>query len=279
MLKRLAINGYICPEATPFERFLDLARAQGAGAVSVIRRTLEELGVPAVRRAVEARGLAVSSVNSAGFFLYADADPVAAQARANSALIEAAAELEAGALCVITGGISDGGAALEASRARIAERFAPLAQAAARAGVRLALEPIHPADLGAKGCINSIAQALALTAPYSNAGLMLDLYHSWWDADIWALYDARPGDIAVLQFCNVIERDPEMKPGRDVPSLGMVDVGAHLRAAEAGGYRGWYEFEIFDHHLAGRTVEAVLEAAAADYRAIFEGAPSHERTA
>jgi sugar phosphate isomerase/epimerase len=97
---------------------------------------------------------------------------------------------------------------------------------------------------------------------------MLDLYHSWWDPEIWPLYAEHPADIEILQFSNVIEDDPAMKPGRDVPSNGVVDVGAHLRAAEAGGYKGWYEFELFDHHLAGRSVEAVVEMAVADYRAL-----------
>ncbi|MFX6277398.1 TIM barrel protein, partial [Acinetobacter baumannii] len=84
------------------------------------------------------------------------------QAARNQRLIEAAAELGAGTLVVIAGGLAHGPAPLAEARARVAAGVHALARSAAAQGVRLGLEMIHPSGILQKGCVNTIASALAL---------------------------------------------------------------------------------------------------------------------
>ena len=261
-MSRFAVNHYICPDDTPFGDFLEMASAVGAGAVGLTVRAVDEIGVARLKTMLDDAGLAVSSLNRAGYFTWTDPDRAAQQDRRNHDLLEAAAALGAGVLCVITGGKGDAATPLETARARIAEGLAGLAELAQGYNVRLGVEPIHPADIMRKGCINSIADALALTSDFPNVGLMLDLYHSWWDPGLRTAFERHLSRIALVQICNVYDPGPGLPPDRDTLATGEIDLAGVLRFAEARGYTGWYEFELFAHHLRGRPVDDVLRDAA-----------------
>lgn len=250
----LSVNHYLWPEGAPLEPFLDQAARAGAAGVGLTRSALQVSSVPRLRRMLADRSLGVSSLNSAGFFV----GEKSAQGM-NQALVEAAAELNAHALCIITGGSGDE-CDLASLRARIAEGLADLNEVAATASVTLGLEPIHPHEMTQKGCINTLAQACDTIAGLSSTRLIVDLYHSWWDPDLHDVLAQGSRLVSVVQACNVIEPAEDRRPYRDLPSAGPVDVGAALSAAFAGAYDGWIELELFERDLRGRSPEAVIAA-------------------
>src|SRR5690606_35904015 len=65
-----SVNHYLCPACTGIETFLDEARNYGFQAVGLTEAALQSLPISDLRAELEARGLGVSSINSAGFFLY-----------------------------------------------------------------------------------------------------------------------------------------------------------------------------------------------------------------
>ncbi len=262
---RLAVSHYICPEGYTVANFLDAARKAGAGAVGLTVRAIDEVGVSALRSMLDDNGLAVSSLNSAGYFTFAEPGRAAEQERLNQRMLEAAAALDAGVLCVITGGKEAASLPLEAARARIAERLARFAESARSHDVRLGLEPIHPVDIMRKGCVNSIADALALAAPLAGVDLIIDLYHSWWDPDLRPAFEAHLPRIALVQICNLREPAPGRPLDRETLSSGEIDLARLVGFMAACGYSGWYEFELFAHHLDGRAVEDVLRDAGRCY--------------
>lgn len=252
----MAANHYLCPEGYGVERFLDEAVAAGFERVALTRAALAEMPPGQLRRAVETRGLSVTTLNSAGYFTWADPERRKAQDQENRSLLAAAAELGAGALCVITGGSAQL-PNVAAARGRVAEGLAELDGLAAEDGVRLGLEPIHPKDIAAKGCVNSIAQARALVAPLQVTGLIVDLFHSWWDPDVIAV----AGDpcVSVLQICNVTEglrRSPYLDKG-------VLHVGDLVEQFRRAGFDGPVEFEIFADDHGRADVAPILAAAAA----------------
>lgn len=264
----LSINAYICPQDMPVEALFPMAVAAGASAVGLTARAVDDISLDRLRSLLDEHGLAVSSLNSAGYFLYDDAAAIGQQRARNQRLIELAAQLQAHTLVVITGGLAHGTGSLDQARARIAQGLAELAEQAAAAGVHLGLEPIHPAGVLNKGCVNSLHQALALIDPLPQAGLTLDLYHSWWDADLAGLA-ARAGDkLRLVQFSNVVAlRDPADFQ-REEPFSGLLDVPSMLRALALDGYPGYFEFELFADHLRGRSPAHVIDQVAAFYRSI-----------
>lgn len=256
-MNRLSINHYICPTGMTVVEFLDAAVAVGAGAVGVTARAIAEAGAEALKAMVDDRGLAVSSVNSVGYFASKDGASIDDHDRW---MVEAAAILDAGAVCVISGG-RGAERSIEAAQARVRDGLQALAEIARPAGVRLGVEPIHPADLMTKGCVNSIADTLTLMEGIEDVGMILDINHSWWDPALPRICRDHRDRVALLQLCNVVEPEPSC-PRREFLSAGLVDVAGLIAGFEADGYSGFYEFEIFPPDLRGRPVEDALEDAA-----------------
>lgn len=264
-MTKLALNHYICPPGYGTQKFLDDATALGVGAVGLTRAVLDEIPVPRLREMLNRTGLSVSSLNSAGYFTFTDAAKQAEQRDVNARLIETAAELEVPTLCVITGGVADC-ACLEDARGRIVDGLFHLDELAAQAGVNLGLEPIHPVGMLSKGCVNSIAQARQVIAPLTATGLILDLYHSWWDDGFNRVLDEDLRRVHLIQICNVILHEDEMPRRSTRLDQGVVDVAGLIAAARTAGYEGRFEFEIFARDHDGSDTRSIL----ADAASIFD---------
>ena len=267
-----SINFYVCPEALRLPEFADLAARAGAQALGLTVRALNEMDVPATRALLQSHGLKVSSLNSAGYFLFGDAGRARDQAEANTRLIAQAAELGAETLVVITGGLSHGPWSPAEARARVEEGLLRLADQAASANVHLGLEPIHPLGILQKGCVNSLADALDLVGKHAQIGLTLDFFHSWWDPRFTRVFDAALQKIRLVQFCNVAAPENPAEFVRDLPATGLLDVAGALLDMRARGYRGCFEFEMFPEHLRGRSVAETLRAAGAFHAALGQAA-------
>lgn len=260
----LALNHYICPPGYGVERFLDDAVALKVRSVGLTGSVLEEVSTRQLQTMLEHRGLSVSSLNSAGYFTFADASRRSQQNDDNAQLIESAAALGAHTLCVITGGFAES-TSLEDARARIADGLALLDEQASNAGVSLGLEPIHPVGMLSKGCINSIAQARETIASLKATGLILDLYHSWWDHDILNAIEEIPQRIHLIQICNVTLSESET-PRRSIRlNHGKVDVSGFLQAARKAGFDKSFEFEIFARDHDGSDTRSILAHAVATF--------------
>ncbi len=267
----LSINFYVCPETVRLPQFADLAARAGAQAVGLTVRALAEMDVPATRALLQSHGLKVSSLNSAGYFLFGDASRARAQEELNTRLIAQAAELKAETLVVITGGLSHGSWPLAEARARVEEGLLRLADQAARANVHLGLEPIHPLGILQKGCVNSLADGIQLAGKHVQVGLTLDFFHTWWDTRFTGVFDTALRKIRLVQFCNVAAPDNPAEFVRDLPATGLLDVTGALLDMRARGYRGYFEFEMFPEHLRGRSVAETLRAVGAFHAALGQG--------
>lgn len=256
-MNRLSINHYICPAGMAVAEFLDAAVTASAGAVGVTARAIAEEGAKSLKAMLDDRGLAVSSVNSAGYFANKDGALIDDHDRR---MVEAAAILDAGAVCVISGG-RGADRSVDAAQARVRDGLEAFAEIAGPAGVRLGVEPIHPVDLMTKGCVNSIADTLALIDGIEGVGMILDINHSWWDPALPGICRDHRDRVALFQLCNVVEPEPS-RPRREFLSAGLVDLAGLIAGFEADGYRGFYEFEIFPPDLRGRPVGDALEDAA-----------------
>lgn len=262
----LSANQYICPEAFGVEQFLDACVNLGYRSVGLTRAALAEMSTANLKRALRSRGLRITSLNSAGYFTWRDADARYNQRDLNRELLDAAAELEAETLCVITGGMAEQ-SDIAASRTLVADGLAELDDQAVARGVQLGLEPIHPVGTPNKGVVNSIAQTSGLIASLKATGVILDLSHSWWDPDLLQAIADPAARIRLVQICNVLLSEhslPRRSEALDSGALNMSDVLSAIRAA---GYAGPFEFEVFAVDHACDDPTPLLEAAMDWYRA------------
>lgn len=267
---RLSLNHYLTPDGYPLARFLDEAAAAGAEGVGLTERALSEVELPVLKRLLRERELRVTSVNSSGFFLWADPERAARQAEINRTLIHCAAELDSDTLVLIGGGLHDmgeeGPLRLAQARARLEAEIPAILDQAMRAGVRLGIEPMHPLRIFTKACLNTLAQTEALLGRHPGLGLVLDLFHSWWEPDLHDAISRLADRITLVQVCGVTQsRTEPALPRRCLPGQGAVDLTGIIRTLLRSGYRGRFEFELFAPDLDGREPADVMRAAIADF--------------
>lgn len=229
------------------ERILDACAARGLGGVVFWRR---EIGTRAAAIGARARaaGVAVAGLCRAPFLV----GPLAAPDRSAvmdefRAAIDMAAELGAPVLTIVAGGVEPGTRGVADSLDRLADRVAEAAPHAAACGVRLALEPLNPVYGGDRSCLVTLRDALDLCDRIgaANVGVAVDVYHVWWDTDLPRQLDRAGDRIFGLHLCDWLAETRDVLLDRGMMGDGVADIRAIRGAAEAAGYAGPCEVEIF----------------------------------
>jgi len=272
----LSMNYYLCPSGYELSRFAGEAAAAGASGVGLSVAAWDANGAATCRRVAADNGLTITTLNSAGDFLIRDSALAAAQAARNLGLIDAAAEMGARALVVVTGGLS-GQAFLDDLELRdrslirvadahkaVVESLSRLNEQACAANVRLALEPIHPMDIVFKGVVNSLTHATTLTEQIPGLGLILDVYHSWWDPGL----PTPPSATAGVQICGISQSSRDTKLDRTTLAESLISVAPIIRNVLGAAPEAFVEFEMFDRHRRGRDVKDIIAATMASWNEI-----------
>ena len=149
------------------------------------------------------------------------------------------AAYEPESVLVLTGPAVDSG-----SRDIVIAGLAEIADAASAAGVRLGLEPAHPAQHESVSFVNWIADSLALIAEAGlgdDVGLMADTYNLWNESPraLAAVADRVTG----LHVADV-PPDPQ-RTDRALPGEGGSRSAEHVAALRDAGWDGYLDVEIF----------------------------------
>ena len=242
-LNQATVNGLSLGEA------VDLCVRHEIPAIGLWRERVAETGLAEAVKTVRAAGLDVSSLCRGGFFTHADAGARAAAIADNRAAITEAAELCAGTLVLVSGGLVPGTRDLPLARRMIADAIGELVPVARAAGVRLAIEALHPVFAADRCVITRLGEALdlALKFPADAVGVVVDTYHVWWDAALFADI-ARAGErIAGYQVCDwILPLPADTLLGRGHVGDGYIDFPPITAAVTAAGYAGYIEVEIFN---------------------------------
>jgi sugar phosphate isomerase/epimerase len=238
--------------------------AQDVRSVGLWREPVAEYGLARAAKLVRSAGLAVSSLCRGGFF---GADGWLDD---NRQAIDEAAELGAPVVVLVCGGLA--GRPLDEARARVAAGIEGLVPYALDAGVRLAIEPMHPMFTADRSVVATLAGALALASPFPSAavGIALDTYHVWWDERVLRLVAAAGERIACVQLADwVLPLPADVLVGRGLPGAGCIEFGRFLHAVDHAGYTGPIEVEVFNAELWARPGEDVLRETIAAYLAVL----------
>ncbi|MEJ3743213.1 sugar phosphate isomerase/epimerase family protein [Actinomycetes bacterium KLBMP 9797] len=236
----------------------------GVTQVGLWREQVAEFGLEKTAALVRDAGLAVTSLCRGGFFNRAD------WYDENRRAIDEAALLGAPVLVLVSGGLPEGSRDIDGARARVGESIGELVPHTTAAGVRLAIEPLHPMFASDRCVVATLGQALDLAAPYPAAavGAVVDTYHVWWDDQVWAQIAraGRDGRIACFQAADWITPLPEgVLLGRGLPGEGSVELRRFRQAVDAAGYTGPVEVEVFHAELWARPGRDILAATIAAY--------------
>ncbi|MFD3875511.1 sugar phosphate isomerase/epimerase family protein [Streptomyces sp. NPDC058623] len=245
--------------------------AAGVAAVGLWREPVRGFGVRETAKLLSGAGLRVSSLCRGGFFTAADPAGRAAALQDNRRAVEEAAEVGADVLVLVAGGLPPGERDLVGARQRIVDVLGDLVPWAAGFGVRLGIEPLHPMFAADRCVVSTLGQALDIAEqfPAERVGVVADSYHLWWDERLpGELRRAGAGGrIVSVQVADWVTPLPEgVLLGRGQLGDGCVDLRGFRELADAAGYRGPVEVEIFHSGLWAREGSEVLEEVVDRYR-------------
>jgi sugar phosphate isomerase/epimerase len=154
------------------------------------------------------------------------------------------APFEPEAVAILTG--PEGDRDIDAARSVAVEGIARVAEVAREEGVTLALEPIHRLDRQDWSLVSDIPGALSILEETGDdtIGLLVDSFNLWDSPDVERhIRDAGRRIVAV--HIHDWSADRRSWADRQVMGDGMIDLAGFIRAAEAAGFTGTYDCEIF----------------------------------
>jgi sugar phosphate isomerase/epimerase len=234
---RLGVSPLVTQSASIL-RDIDLAADAGFDAISVGAPDVDELGIEALSRALDARGLSVSSYRT-GSGLREELR--SATRDATQRYIAEAAALRA-PVVVATVKRPDGATIHESDRLwrQYLEEVGP---AARDLGTTIGLEPVHPI-LTSIGYAHTLTHARRLVDELPGASLIVDLAHLWWDADLIETFEACVDRVSLVQYTGISSAAlSERRYQRDVPWSGTFPAAELLRAFRRSGFDGVFEDE------------------------------------
>lgn len=232
---------------------LDIAVEQftraGVPGIAVWRDVIADRDVAAAGRLIRDAGLSVVSLVRGGFFPSADKTLRDEAIKENLRAIDEAEKLGAPLICIVCG--ADPTQPIGESRSQILDALAKIAPRAANAGVRLAIEPLHPMYADTRSAIVTLKDAndACEELGIDNVGVAIDVYHLWWDPTLEEQI-ARTGELDKLFAFHVCDwRVPTRDFFRDrvIMGDGCIEVSKIRRMVENAGYQGFIEVELFSN--------------------------------
>ena len=245
---------------------------RGVSGITVWRQALENRHLPEVARQTRESGLKMVSLCRGGFFPAADAASRQRAVDDNLLAVEQAHALEAPLVVLVCGAVP--GQALSESRKQIAEGIAAVLPAAAQAGVRLAIEPLHPMYADDRSAVNTLRQAHEicdfLGSPDS-LGIAVDAYHVWWDPELESqiALAGRTGRLLAFHLCDWLTPTGDLLNDRGLMGEGCINLREMSAWVDAAGFAGHREVEIFSHRWWAAEPHHFLDAITASYRRLY----------
>jgi len=238
---RLSLNTATIREKWGLAQAIEGCARHGIRGIAPWRDQLAAMGVKDAVRSIKSNGLTVSGLCRGGFFTAKD------WMDDNRRAIEEAHALGAQCLVLVVGGLIPGSKDLPGSRERVKEGIAAILPEARKAGVPLAIEPLHPMQAAERACVNTLEQALDICdALGEGIGVAVDVYHLWWDPKLEQQI-RRAGNKRVLAYhiSDWLVPTRDLLNDRGMMGDGVIELPRIRGWVEGAGYTGFHEVEIF----------------------------------
>jgi sugar phosphate isomerase/epimerase len=223
--------------------------AEGVKGITVWRDALTNRNIRSTGQLLRDHGLNIVSLCRGGFFPHKEKEKRKAALDDNRKAIDEAAELGAPLIVLVCG--ADPSQSLEDSRKQILDGIEAIIPDVTAAGIKLAIEPLHPMYADTRSAINTLAQAndmaSQINSPY--IGVAVDVYHLWWDPTL-ELEIKRCGEnnhLFAFHICDWNSPTNDILLDRGLMGDGCVPVNKIRSWVEATGFNGFYEVEIFSN--------------------------------
>lgn len=221
--------------------------AAGVKGITVWRDALEGRNIRNTGSMLREEDLSVVSLCRGGFFPSVDAVKRKSAIDDNRKAIDEAAELGAPLIVLVCG--ADPNQPLTESRKQIQDGIEAILPEATAAGVRLAIEPLHPMYADSRSAINTLAQAndMAEAIHSSSVGVAVDVYHLWWDPQLRQEIErcGKNNRLFAFHICDWKTPTTDLLFDRGLMGEGCIPVKQIRGWVESAGFNGFNEVEIF----------------------------------
>jgi len=211
----------------------------GIHAISIWRHMLDGVSPSAARSLLTEHEMEVVSLVLGGFFASTGIQAREAAIEDNLKAIDQAAAIGAPLLVLVCG--SDPGQSQEISREQIRDGIVKIIPYAKNAGIKLAIEPLHPMYAADRSAITSMVQANEMVEQINDQslGVAVDVFHLWWDPDLESEIKrcGQDGNLFAFHVCDWNVPMQDMLNDRGLMGDGCIDVKQ---------IRGWVEEAGFD---------------------------------
>ena len=235
--------------------------AAGVKGVSVWRNVLENRDAAKIGEAIRNGGMAVVSLVRSGFFTGKTEAEIQASLDDNRRAIDEAAVLKAPMVVLVCGAVP--GQSIRRSLSQIEAGLETLLPYAEKNDVKLAIEPLHPmyADSRSAICTMKTANEFAekFNSPY--IGVVVDVFHLWWDPDLEAEIRrcGEDGNLFAFHICDWKMDMEDMLNDRGLMGEGVIRIREIRSWVEIAGFNGFHEVEIFSNRLWDGDQKELLE--------------------
>jgi sugar phosphate isomerase/epimerase len=190
----------------------------------------------------------------------------------NLLAVEQAHALGAPMVVLVCGAVP--GQSLVESRKQIADGIAAVLPAAAQAGVRLAIEPLHPMYADDRSAVNTMRQAHEICDVLGSPeflGIAVDAYHVWWDPELEGQIAraGQTGRLLAFHICDWLTPTGDLLNDRGLMGEGCINLREMSDWVDAAGFTGHREVEIFSNRWWAAGPHRFLAEIASSYRRIY----------
>jgi sugar phosphate isomerase/epimerase len=238
---QLSLNTATVRKQWNLAQIIDGCARHGIRGISPWRDQVAQIGLQQAKKSINENDLVVTGLCRGGFFTARDWKDD------NLRAIEEAHTLGAACLVLVVGGLFPNSRDLIASRAQVKDGIAAILPEARKAGVPLAIEPLHPMQAAERACINTLEHALDICEELGEGiGVAVDVYHVWWDPKLEAqIRRAGRNRILAYHICDWLVPTRELLNDRGMMGDGVIDLPLIRSWIEGAGYAGFQEVEIF----------------------------------
>lgn len=228
---------------------LDHYAEKKVGGISVWQNAIEELGAIKAGQLLRQYPIEVVSYVRGGFFPSRASDKRQKAIDDNKKLLDEAAAIGAPLLVLVCG--ADPKLSLLESRQQIQEGIEAILPLAQSLGIKLGIEPLHPMYADTRSAVNTMKQAndLVATIGEKELGVVVDVYHLWWDEMLEKEIE-RCGKLNALfafHICDWKVPTEDLLLDRGLMGEGCIDIPKIRSWVEKAGFNGFNEVEIFSN--------------------------------
>jgi sugar phosphate isomerase/epimerase len=219
----------------------------GVKGITVWRNVLDGRDIRRTGDIIRQQGLSIVSLCRGGFFPSVNKRVRLDSINDNLKAIDEAFNLGTNLIVLVCG--ADPGQPLEDSRKQIFDGISAIIPAAEAAGVRLAIEPLHPMYADTRSAINTLRQAndMAIALQSPQVGVAIDVYHLWWDPDLETEINrcGESGKLMAFHVCDWKSPTLDLLNDRGLMGEGCIPIRKIRSWVERAGFNGFIEVEIF----------------------------------